>query len=141
MSLEVGRRYTGSARTITDAEVAMLPALMGAINPLFHDEESARKSAVGRRILYGPALLGIAVAGTEHLLKGQVIGLLGITDVRFRSSVGVGDTVTPSMTVTEHIPKPAKAGDLIAVTDEVHNQDGDLVLEFRRTIMVRRPTE
>lgn len=139
IALEVGTSARGSSRTITDAEIAFLPALMGAMNPLFHDEETARAGRIGRRILYGPALLGIAVAGTEPLLHDVVLGLLGITDVRFHAPVGVGDTVTPTLVVEEHVNKPDKAGDLLLVRDEVHNQTGLLVLSFRRTIMVRRP--
>jgi oxepin-CoA hydrolase/3-oxo-5,6-dehydrosuberyl-CoA semialdehyde dehydrogenase len=138
-TLDVGTTHRGSSRTITDAEVALLPAMMGAVNPLFHDEETARRSPVGRRILYGPALLGIAIAGTEFLLRSMLIGLIGIDEVRFRATVGVGDTVTPSLTVADRIAKPAKAGDLLLVQDRVHNQRDELVLEFRRTIMVRRP--
>jgi acyl dehydratase len=136
--LDVGAVLRGNSRTITDAEVALLPAMMGAINALFHDEEAAKQGPMGRRILYGPALLGIAVAGTEHLLHDAVLGLIGITDLRFRAPVGVGDTVTPTLTVTDLFAKPEKAGDLILTFDEVHNQQGALVCEFRRTIMVRR---
>ena len=137
-TLEVGSSYQGNARTITDAEIALLPAIMGAMNPLFHDEETARKGTMGRRILYGPALLGIAVAGTEPLLHDVVMGLIGMTDVRFRSPVGVGDTVTPTLTVEERIKRPDKAGDLLVVMDRVTNQEGIVVLEFRRTVMVKR---
>ena len=137
-TLDVGCSYQGNARTITDAEIALLPAMMGAMNALFHDEETARTTPMGRRILYGPALLGIAVAGTEPLLHDVVLGLIGMTDVRFRSPVGVGDTVTPTLTVEERIEKPDKAGDLLVVMDRVTNQKGTVVLEFRRTIMVRR---
>ncbi len=140
LALEPGQQLTGNSRTITDAEVALLPAIMGAISPLFHDEETARRSPMGRRILYGPALLGIAIAGTEPVLHDVVIGLLGITDVRFHSPVGVGDTITPSLTVLERISKPTKSGDVILVADEVHNEGGALVLGFRRSIMVRRTT-
>jgi itaconyl-CoA hydratase len=138
-ALEVGARIRGNSRTITDAEISFLPALMGATNALFHDDIAAKAGPIGRRILYGPALLGISVAGTEHLLSDVVIGLIGMTDIRFRSTVGAGDTVTPTVVVEERIAKPDKAGDLLLVRDEVHNQDGVLVLEFRRTIMVRRP--
>lgn len=138
ITLEPGTVVRGNARTITDAEIAFLPALMGAVNPLFHDEETAKQGKLGRRVLYGPALLGIAVAGTEFVLKDVVLGLIGLTEVRFRSAVGVGDTVTPSLRVEDRIVKPEKAGDLLLVHDEVHNQDGALVLEFRRTIMVKR---
>jgi acyl dehydratase len=75
------------------------------------------------------------------LLHDWVLGLVGITDMRFRAPVGVGDTVTPTLTVTDRIAKPNKPGDLILTADQVHNQLGDLVLEFRRTVMVRRQAE
>jgi acyl dehydratase len=58
--------------------------------------------------------------------------------VRFRASVGTGDTITASLTVTDRESKPEKPGDLLFVDDRVHNQHGELVLEFRRVVMVRR---
>ena len=136
--LEPGITLTGSSRTITDAEIALLPAIMGAISPLFHDEETARGTALGRRVLYGPALLGIAIACTEPLLHDHVIALVAITDVRFRRAVGAGDTVTAALTVTDRQDKPEKPGDLLFVDDTVRNQDGELVLEFKRVVMVKR---
>lgn len=136
-TVPVGQTIVGSSRTITDAEVAILPALMGAINPLFHDEETARQSKMGRRILYGPALLGIAVACTEYVLRDIVIGLAGITDVRFRLPVGVGDTITAKLTVLDRMARPERESDVLNVHDVVINQHGDTVLEFHRRIVVR----
>lgn len=136
--LDVGTELTGSSRTITDAEIALLPAIMGAISPLFHDEETARTTRLGRRVLYGPALLGIAIACTEPLLHDHVIALVAITDVRFKRAVGVGDTITAALTVTDRQSKPDKPGDLLFVDDAVCNQDGEIVLQFRRVVMVKR---
>jgi acyl dehydratase len=138
-SLPVGARIAGGSRTITDAEVAFLPALMGAVNPLFHDEVSAAASPMGGRILYGPALLGIAVALTESYLRDRVIGLVEIERVRFRRPVRPGDTVTASLTVVELTARPGRSDALLRVHDEVTNQDEVLVLEFSRTILVRAP--
>ena len=107
-------------------------------NEMTHDEEAARRTPLGRRVLYGPALLGIAVACTEPILHDHVLALVAITDVRFRAPVGAGDTITASLTVEERQSKPEKPGDLLIVCDQVHNQHGALVLEFRRVIMVKR---
>ena len=137
-TLEAGTSLTGASRTITDAEIALLPAIMGAISPLFHDEETARQTKLGRRVLYGPALLGIAIACTEPLLHDHVIALVAITDVRFTRAVGVGDTVTASLTITERQAKPDKPGDLLFVADVVRNQRDEVVLEFCRVVMVKR---
>ena len=136
--LEVGTELTGSSRTITDAEIALLPAIMGAISPLFHDEETARQTKLGRRVLYGPALLGIAIACTEPLLHDHVIALIAINDVRFKRAVGTRDTITAALTVTDRQSKPDKPGDLLFVDDAVCNQHGEVVLEFKRVVMVKR---
>ncbi|MGC4108837.1 MAG: MaoC family dehydratase [Nocardioides sp.] len=134
--LTPGRALSGGSRTITDAEVAFLPALMGASNPLFHDEVTARASAMGRRVLYGPALLGISIALTEHLFKANARGLVGLTDVRFLAPVGVGDTITARLTVSEVSSRPDRPGGKVVVLDEIDNQDGTTVLRFSRSLLL-----
>ena len=131
-----GAEFTGGSRTVTDAEISFLPALMGAISPLFHDDVTARASAMGGRILYGPALLGISIALTESLLRDRVRGLVEISSVRFRRPVFTGDTVTARFTVTDCQPREGKAGMLLNVDDEVRNQDDEVVLRFARTVLI-----
>lgn len=134
-----GTVLQGGRRTITDAEIAMLPALMGAINPLFHDEISARASGMGRRVLYGPALLGIAIALTEPFIKDRVMGLVEISSVRFRRPVGSGDTVQAALRVQDCTPRDGKPGLMLSTEDEVTNQDGVVVLTFARRILISDP--
>jgi acyl dehydratase len=136
-TLDVGSTLRGASRTVTDVEIALLPAMMGAISPLFHDEPTARAGPMGGRILYGPALLGIAVALTEPFLHNHVIGLVEITGVRFRRPVKLGDTVTATMSIRDRRPRGGKSGDLLSVVDEICNQDGDVVLTFERLILIK----
>lgn len=135
--LFVGARLEGGSRTVTDAEIAFLPALMGAISPLFHDDVRARNSPMGGRILYGPALLGIAVALTEPLLHHRAMGLVELRSVRFRRPVRPGDTITASFTVLDSRPRESKPGLLVHVDDQVVNQDGETVLVFERLLLVK----
>jgi oxepin-CoA hydrolase/3-oxo-5,6-dehydrosuberyl-CoA semialdehyde dehydrogenase len=137
VSLDVGRTLRGASRTVTDVEIALLPAIMGAISPLFHDEPTARAGRMGGRILYGPALLGISVALTEPFLHDQVVGLVEITDVRFRRPVKVGDTVTATMSIRARCPRDGKPGVLLTIDDEIRNQDGEVVLTFERLILIK----
>jgi len=132
-----GAMFEGGSRTVTDAEISFLPALMGATNPLFHDEVTASASPMGGRVLYGPALLGIAVALTEHLLSARVMGLMEIQSVRFRRPVKPGDTVTATLLVTSMEPRTSKPGSLLTTEDAVTNQHGETVMTFRRLILVR----
>jgi acyl dehydratase len=140
-ALATGVRLQGGSRTITDAEIAFLPALMGATNPLFHDEVRARNSRMGGRILYGPALLGIAVALTEHFLSARVVGLLEIRRVRFDRPVMVGDTVTASLEVKDNRPRESKPGRVLLIDDEVRNQHDETVLTFERLVLVTPPPD
>jgi acyl dehydratase len=135
--LDAGVTLQGASRTVTDVEIALLPAMMGAISPLFHDEPTARAGSMGGRILYGPALLGISVALTEPFLHDQVLALVELTDVRFRRPVRVGDTVTAAMSIIDRMAREGKAGELLTIHDEIRNQDGDIVLSFKRMILIR----
>jgi len=132
-----GTILQGRSRTVTDAEIALLPAIMGAISPLFHDEVAARESLMQGRILYGPALLGIAVALTEDQLRDHVIGLRGVDKVRFRKPVRVGDTITASFEVKSCLTREGRMGLLLEVEDSVVNQTGDVVLTFERSILIK----
>ena len=132
-----GTVLRGRSRTVTDAEIALLPAIMGAISPLFHDDVAACESPMQGRILYGPALLGIAVALTEDQLRDHVIGLRGVDKVRFRKPVRVGDTITASFAVRSCRGRDHGTGLLLEVEDTVVNQIGDVVLTFERSIVIK----
>jgi acyl dehydratase len=135
--LAPGTRLVGTSRTITDAEISFLPALMGAISPLFHDDVRATASGMGGRILYGPALLGISIALTEHLLRDRVMGLVEVRSLRFRRPVRAGDTITAHLHVRESTPRAGRDGTLLVVEDEIVNQDDVVVCRFERVILVR----
>lgn len=137
--LAEGVQMRGGARTVTDAEVALLPAIMGAINPLFHDEEASRATAMKGRILYGPAVLGIAVALTEHLLREHVIGLIEISTAKFRAPVRVGDTITATFTVRSCVGREGRAGHVLTLDDAVTNQRSETVMTFSRRILIHSP--
>lgn len=131
-----GARFEGGSRTITDAEISFLPALMGAINPLFHDDVTAKASRMGGRILFGPALLGISISLTEHLVRDRLIGLVEISSVRFRRPVYSGDTVHAALTVKDLVARVDKPGLMLSTDDEVTNQNGEVVLRFGRSILI-----
>ena len=46
----VGSKQTTFGRTVTDADIVIFAGMTGASNPLFLDEEYAKKSTFGRRI-------------------------------------------------------------------------------------------
>lgn len=139
--LEVGSRIEGGARTITDTEIATLPALMGVVSPLFHDEVTAARGPMGGRILYGPALLGIAIGLTEQCFHESALGLRGLTDVKFLAPARPGDTVSAALTVKDLSTREGSRGGRVVVEDEVVNQNGERILAFTRTLLLKRRGE
>src|SRR5215813_3803722 len=63
----VGQHWLTPRRTITEADVVMFAAFTGDYNPVHTDEEFAKTTPFGRRILHGPAGFAIAT-GLESRL-------------------------------------------------------------------------
>ncbi|WP_256839234.1 MaoC family dehydratase [Ornithinimicrobium faecis] len=137
MALNVGDVLLSGGRTVTDAEIALLPAMMGAINPLFHDATVADASRMGGRILYGPAALGIAIALTEPVLKDKVQGLVEISSLKFRAPVFSGDTLRAKLEVVDVESREDKRGSLMTTSDVVLNQNDVTVMTFTRRILLK----
>ena len=128
---------SGGSRTVTDAEIALLPAFMGVVSPLFHDEETAKRGRFGGRVLYGPALLGIAIGLTEPVFKDAALGLVALDAVRFLTPVRLGDTVTARLAVRELTPSTSRPAGRVVVEDTIVNQSDEAVLTFSRILMLR----
>lgn len=139
--LEIGTVVRGGSRTVTDTEISLLPAIMGVVSPLFHDEVTAAQTRMGGRILYGPALLGIAIGLTESCFHESALGLRGLDGVRFLAPVRSGDTVSASLTVTDLSTKEGSIGGRVVVDDVIVNQEGKSVLEFTRTLLLKQRSE
>ncbi|MEI2806174.1 MULTISPECIES: MaoC/PaaZ C-terminal domain-containing protein [Paracoccaceae] len=91
---EVGQNWTTPRRTITEADIVMFAGMTGDYNPVHTDEEFARSTPFGTRILHGPAVFAIAT-GLEFRLgikEGTAIAFLGMT-WDLKAPVKIGDTI------------------------------------------------
>ena len=129
----------GLTRTLTADDIALFAVMSGDINPAHLDKAYAEKSMFHRIIghgMWGGALIS-AVLGTR--LPGPGTIYLG-QDLRFRKPVGVGDTITVTVTAKEKKPeKHVISFDCLAV-----NQNGDEVITGTAVTMapvekIRRP--
>lgn len=91
-----GRIVTGG-RTITDADILAFAGFTGDFMALHVDEEYARGTGFGTRILHGVAVLAIAngLAVRAGVFDGH-IGMLGM-EFRLREAVKPGDTIHVEM--------------------------------------------
>lgn len=122
---EVGQSWTSPRRTITEADVVMFAGLTGDYNPVHTDEEFAKTTPFGTRILHGPAVFAIAT-GLEFRLglkEGTAIAFLGMT-WDLKAPVKIGDTIHVFQRVESVRPTKNPARGIITFWVEVRNQAG-----------------
>lgn len=124
-----------SALTVTETHLVMAAGLFGDFNPLHVDEEHARKSRFGGRILHGPFTSALVAAPVGMYFHSTAVAYLEHT-CRFKAPVKPGDTLTTTWTVTELLPKPKHGAGIVCMTCECKNQSGIVVAEAEGKIMV-----
>ena len=87
--LAVGDTFSRSV-TITDTHLVMSAGLLGDFNPLHVDEEFARRSPFGGRILHGVLTSALMSAPFGNLVAGTALGYLE-HNTRFLAPVRPGD--------------------------------------------------
>jgi acyl dehydratase len=135
---EVGQSWVSPGRTVTETDIVMFAALTGDYNPVHTDEEYARNSPFGSRILHGPAGFAIAT-GLEFRLglkEGTAVAFLGMT-WDFKGPVKIGDTIRVIQKVRSK--RPTKNPELGIVFFDVAlvNQRGEVVQEGEWKVMFK----
>ena len=132
--VEVGTAFSRSI-TITDTHLVLGAGLIGDFNPHHVNDEYAKGSRFGTRILHGmitSALMGAPVGMYFH---GTAIAYLEHA-ARFRAPVRAGDTLTTTWTVTEKHAKPKHGGGVVVLSGVCRNQNGDVVAEADGKMLV-----
>lgn len=96
------------ARTITETDIVMFAGISGDTNPMHLNEEYAKATPFGGRIAHGmlsacfiTTVLGTRLPGPGCIYMSQ--------NLRFRSPVRIGETVTTTVTVTSLVPEKRRA--------------------------------
>ena len=121
-------------RTLTADDIALFAVMSGDVNPAHLDKAYAEKSMFHRIIAHGmwggalvSAVLGTKLPGPGTIYLGQ--------DLKFRKPVGLGDTITVTVTAKEKRPEKH-----VAVFDCCcKNQSGEDVITGTATTIA--PTE
>tara|TARA_B100000686_G_scaffold329668_1_gene391087 strand:- start:298 stop:750 length:453 start_codon:yes stop_codon:yes gene_type:complete len=81
-------------RTVTEMDNVMFCAMTHNPQPLHLDEEYAKKTFYGQRIVNSLFTLGLVIGITvADTTLGTTLGNLGMTDIRFKNPVHHGDTI------------------------------------------------
>ena len=137
---EVGRIYAHRlGRTMIEADNTWFSLLTLGINQVHFNTDYASRTPFGKPIIASPFTLAV-VTGISATEFGQnTVANLGWTEVELPRPVVVGDTIYARSKVLgkrESASRPY-AG-IVEVQTEGFNQDGVIVLTFRRKLMVYR---
>lgn len=129
-----GRRFSDTRlgeqfvrrEAITAAHLTRGAELIRDFNPLHVDEDFARRSRYGSRILHGVITSALIGAELGMVYAGTAIGYLE-HNARFLAPVRIGDVLTITWTVTGLVPKPRHGGGIVEASAEAVNQDGVVV--------------
>ncbi|MCB9639521.1 MAG: MaoC family dehydratase [Myxococcales bacterium] len=141
--LEVGQKIDHHlGRTLTEMDNVLFSSLTMNPQPLHINEDYARRTQFGRRLVNGIFTLGLAVGITVHdLTEGTLVANLGYESVRHPHPLFHGDTLYVSTEVLEKRLSQSKPDRGIVRFRHIgRNQEGTVVLECERTaMMLRRP--
>ncbi|HEY6822593.1 MAG TPA: MaoC family dehydratase [Burkholderiales bacterium] len=126
----------GTSVTVTEAHLVLGAGLFGDFNPLHVDEEFARQSMFGTRILHGPFTSALVSAPVGMYFAGTAIAYLEHA-CRFKAPVKPGDTLKTQWRVVDKVDKPKHNGGIFVLHGVATNQNGETVVEAEGKILVR----
>jgi acyl dehydratase len=130
----VGERF-GTSVTVTEAHLVLASGLFGDFNPLHVDEEFARKSMFGTRILHGPFTSALISAPVGMYFSQTALAYLE-HHCRFTAPVRPGDTLSTEWTVTGKLDKPRHQGGICVLRGLARNQRGETAVTAEGKILV-----
>jgi acyl dehydratase len=126
-------------RTITQTDNIWFTLLTMNTHPMHFDEEYAKASEFGRCIVASPLTVGMLVGMSVSDVSQKAIANLGWREIRMTAPLFAGDTLYAESTVLEKRESKSRPGaGIVTVATRGANQDGTVVCEFERTILVAR---
>jgi acyl dehydratase len=139
---EPGDRIPTYGRTITEGDLSLFCAFVGYHVPLFIDEEYAKKTQYGGRILPSSLIMSISTGMTESLFRYTMIGLLAVERGRFLAPVRPGDTVRTEVEVISRKETKNPDRGIVTFRDHLLNQHDEIVYQIDKIVLLkRRPHE
>ena len=127
-------------RTVTEMDNVLFSSLTMNVQPLHLDEEFAKGTEFGQRIVNSLFTLGLMIGITVNdTTLGTTVANLGMTDVRFPRPVLHGDTLrvrTTVLSLRESRSRP-DAG-IVEFSHTALNQRGETVAQCTRQALMRK---
>src|SRR5688572_2105496 len=140
---EVGDVYKHwPAKTVTEADDHLFCLITMNHHPLHINDVYAAQSQQGRNVVVGPLVYSLALGMSVSDVSGKAIANLATEELKHPAPVFHGDTLFVESEVLEATPSRSKPDrGVVKVRSDAYNQDGTLVAEFKRLVLVpKRPS-
>src|SRR5688500_18683646 len=127
------------AKTVTEADYHLFCLITMNHHPLHITDVYASRSQQGRNVVVGPLVYSLALGMSVSDVSGKAIASLATEELSHPAPVFHGDTLfveSEVLEVRESQSKPDRG--TVRVHTRVLNQDGVLVAEFKRLVLVPR---
>ena len=127
------------AKTVTEADDHLFCLLTMNHHPLHVNDVYASQSQQGQNVVVGPLVYSLAVGMTVSDVSGKAIANLATEELSHPNPVFHGDTLYCESEVLEVRPSQSKPDrGVVKVHTRVYKQTGELVAEFKRSVLVPR---
>jgi len=137
---EVGDVYQHwPAKTVTESDDHLFCLITMNHHPLHLNDVYAAASQQGRNVVVGPLVYALALGMSVSDVSGKAIANLSTESLSHPAPVFHGDTLYVETEVLEKRESQSKPDrGTVKVQTRVFNQDGVLVAEFKRLVLVPR---
>ena len=136
--IQVGRVFVSTGRTVTEADSTMFCMISGDWNPLHCDEEYAKATPFGRRVVGG--IFGITLLTGMFTRWGvfelSALAMLSLEGWQFKAPILIGDTLHAEMEILgKRLTRKGDRG-IIDRRFSLINQTGEVVQIGRSAMMI-----
>jgi itaconyl-CoA hydratase len=126
-------------RTLTETENTWFTLLTMNTHPMHFDAEYAKHSEFGRCIICSPFTVAVLVGMSVTDVSQKAIANLGWTEIKLTHPLFAGDTLSgESEVLSKRESKSRPNAGIVNVKTRGFNQNGTLVCEFERTMLIAK---
>jgi itaconyl-CoA hydratase len=124
-------------RTLTEADNTWFTLLTCNTNQIHFNADYAAQTEFGRPLMNSCLTLSLVTGLSVDDISQQIVANLGWDKVRLPAPVFAGDTIYAQSEVLETRPSKSRPGQgIVRVRTTGFNQDGTVVVEFERTVLL-----
>lgn len=140
--IETGARWRTAGRTVTEADSTMFSMLSGDWNPIHCNEDYARRSRFGQRIVAGIFGLSLITGAMNQwgIFETSALAMLNIRDWQFRKPILIGTTLIVQMEITgKRLVSSGATGIIERRFDLIDPADEVIQTGFSDMMIARKP--